>query len=203
MRAANMDAPPALEEKRKYTVADFEWLARLPEYADCRFEMHEGELVKMEPAGLWHSNRSVRISRLLDEYAERTGSGMVTSDGGHYSVEDDETLLAPDAAFTRMERLSDPELHAFVPVMPDLAVEVKSPRDSYAFMRRKTLLYLERGTTIVWLVYPERREVEVCALDADGDMTSEFVGEDDELSGGDVLPGFTLTLSRLFYQAGS
>ena len=120
MRAAYPDAPPVLDEKRSYTVADFEWLARLPQYADRRFELHEGEIVKMDPSGLWHSNRTARITRLLDEYAERTGSGMVTAEGGHFSIYDAETLLAPDCAFTRMERLAVPESQAFAPVMPDL-----------------------------------------------------------------------------------
>ena len=69
-------------------------------------------------------------------------------------------------------------------------------------MRRKAGLYLDRGTSIVWLMYPERREVEVCTLDEDGEIAYETVGADGELSGGDALPGFTLDLSRVFTQGG-
>ena len=90
--------------------------------------------------------------------------------------------------------------------MPDLAVETAAQipqRHIRLHAGRKAGLYLDRGTSIVWLVrrkagYPERREVEVCTLDADGEIAYETVGADGELSGGDALPGFTLDLSRLF-----
>ena len=185
-------------KRRKYTVADFDWLAQLPQYRDSRFEIVEGEIVDMPPVGEWHGFGSTRIGRLLDEFVEATSAGIVTSETGYYDKEDDETLLGPDVAFRRTDKPADPDSDRFVPVMPDLAVEIKSPGNSYLAMQRKARLYLKRGTEIVWLVYPERRQVEVCALDEDGEITSEIVSADGELSGADVLPGFTLPLSRLF-----
>ena len=185
-----------------YTVADFEWLARLPQYADRRFEIIEGEIVRMIPVGEWHGFGSNRIGRLLDEYVERTKAGIVTTETGYYDSQDEETMLAPDVAFRRTAQPANPDADSFVPTMPDLAVEVKSTGDSYSQMRRKAGLYLDRGTSIVWLVYPERREVEVCTLDEDGEIAYETVGADGELSGGDALPGFTLDLSRVFTQGG-
>ena len=185
-------------KRRRYTVADFDWLAQLPQYQDARFEIIEGEIVDMPPVGEWHGFGSNRIGRLLDEFVEATGAGIVTTETGYYDKQDEATLLGPDVAFRRTDKQPDPDSDGFVPRMPDLAVEVKSPNDSTLQLRRKARLFLERGTAIVWLVYPERRQVEVCALDAVGDMTREVIGADGELSGGDVLPGFTLPLSRLF-----
>ncbi len=155
----------------------------------------------MAPTGLSHGRQSNRIGRFLDEYAERTGLGVVTADTGYFAADDDETLLGPDVAFIRMERLDDPDSQQFVPAMPDLAVEVKSPNDTYAFIRRKAELYLRRGSRLVWLVYPDRRVVEVCRLDDAGELQIDSVSADDALSGEDVLPGFTLELSRVFSQA--
>ena len=181
-----------------YTIADLEWMAQLPEFADRCFELHEGELIEMPQPNDEHGYLAGEIyfyiRRFLAEH--RLGRGNVST--GHYSAYDKTTLLAPDVAFRRLDTETEPPLSSWVPRMPDLAVEVKSPNDSYTQIRRKALLYLERGTAIVWLVYPERRQVEVCALDADGEMTREVIGADGELSGAEVLPGFTLPLSRLF-----
>ena len=198
MREAIMDRAAQVDERRGYTVADFDWLLQMPEYADGKFELIEGEIITMDPVGFVHGHRATRIERLLDEYAERTGTGMVTTETGYYRAGDGETLLAPDVAFTRMENLPSPDSEEFVPVMPDLAVEIKSPNDTFAHMRRKAELYLRRGTQIVWLVYPERRGVEVCTLQETGEIAREFITEDGSLSGGDALPGFVLELRRLF-----
>ena len=185
-------------ERRKYTVADFDRLVQLPQYQDARFEIIEGELVKMDASGEVHGSFAFEIAARIWLHLQSTPLGIGTVETGHYSIDDDTTLLVPDVAFRRSDVKAEPPIAGFVPKMPDLAVEVKSPYDAYTHMRRKAQLYLERGTEIVWLVYPERRQVEVCALDAAGDMTREIVGADGELSGGDVLPGFTLPLSRLF-----
>ena len=185
-------------ERRKYTVADIDWLARLPEYADCRFELIEGEIVEMAPVGEWHGSLASLINRLLGNYADEHGMGRVTIETGYYDLGDDETVLAPDVAFRRLDTKANPPSSSFVTQMPDLAVEIKSPNDTYAHMRRKAELYLRRGTEIVWLVYPERRGVEVCTLDETGAIAREFIDEHSSLNGGDALPGFTLDLSRLF-----
>ena len=185
-------------KQRKYTVADFDWLAQLPQYRDSRFEIVEGEIVDMPPVGEWHGFGSTRIGRLLDEFVEATSAGIVTSETGYYDKEDDETLLGPDVAFRR--RTSQRIRTRIVSCPSCLTWLLKSNLQATA----TSLCSARRGSTssaaqeIVWLVYPERRQVEVCALDADGEITSEIVGADGELSGGDVLPGFTLPLSRLF-----
>ncbi len=195
---AEMIAPARPAERRRYTIADINRLAQQPEYADCRYELIEGELSEMSPVGEWHGFGATRIGRLLDEYVEATGAGIVTTETGYFAGDDDETLLAPDVAFRRTIFPPDPASNNFVPVMPTLVVEIKSPNDSYAHLRRKAELYLRRGTQIVWLVYPQRRGVEVCTLDATDAIVREFIDEQGSLSGGDALPGFVLELRRLF-----
>ena len=185
-----------------YTVADFEWLARLPQYADRRFEIIEGEIVSMDASGEMHGSFAVEIVYHIRHFMRNNELGRATVETGHFASYDDTTLLVPDVAFRRLDVSAELPNPGFVRQMPDLAVEIKSPNDSFRQMRRKAGLYLDRGTSIVWLVYPERREVEVCTLDADGEIAYETVGADGELSGGDALPGFTLDLSRVFTQGG-
>ena len=198
MRETIMDGATQFREQRRFTVPDLWRMAQLPEYADSHFELMEGEIVKMAPVGEWHGFGTTRIARLLDEYVEATSAGIVTTETGYFHGNDDETLLAPDIAFRRLDTKTNPPVHGWVAQMPDLAVEIKSPRDTYAHMRHKAELYLQRGTQIVWLVYPERRGVDVCTLDDAGALQTEFVDENGSLSGEDALPGFTLPLTRLF-----
>ncbi len=195
---AEMIAPVRPTERRRYTVADMDWLAQLPEYADCHFELIEGELREMAPVGEWHGSVAINLIFYLKAYVDRQGVGRLTTETGYYDLDDDETLLAPDIAFRQLDTSTNPPVRGWVEQMPDLAVEIKSPRDTFAHMRRKAELYLRRGTQIVWLVYPERRGVEICALDEAGEIVLDFIDETGSLSGGDALPGFVLELSRLF-----
>ena len=96
-------------------------------------------------------------------------------------------------------QLSDqpPVRRGAVPGMPDLAVEIKSPDDTYLSMRDKADYYVQHGCLIVWLVYPEKRIVEVYQSGNDLDL----LVAGDVLSGGEVLPGFSLAVEVLFGEA--
>ena len=78
--------------------------------------------------------------------------------------------------------------------MPDLAVKIKSPTDTITEMRETAAYYVANGSRLVWLVYPNYRLVEVYRPEAD----VEILGEDDTLTGGDVLPGFALPVRAIF-----
>jgi len=81
--------------------------------------------------------------------------------------------------------------------MPDIAVEVLSPSNTLPELRRKAEVYLRHGTTLVWLVNPDEKTVEIWRMD-DKKTTSETVGQGGALDGQPVLPGFRLELDTLF-----
>ena len=195
---AEMIARERLAERQGFTVADLWRMTQLPEYADCHYELHEGRLVDMPQPNELHAYLADEIFFYIRLYLMERRLGRVVREAGHYMLADKATLLAPDVGFRRIDTEVNPPESRWVAQMPDLAVEIKSPNDSYVGMRHKAELYLQRGTQIVWLVYPERRGVEVCTLDDAGALQTEFVAENGSLSGGDALPGFTLALTRLF-----
>ena len=198
MREMIMDRPAQLDMSRKYTVEDMRRMAKMPEYADCRFELIEGRLVEVSEPNELHGYLMLEIGLLIRLFLLEHAIGRVVVETGHHSPADEYTLLGPDVAFRRLDVKANPPASRWVAQMPDLAVEIKSPNDTYAAIQRKADLYLQRGTQLVWLVYPDRRGVDVCRLDEDGEMQREFVNEHGALNGEDVLPGFTLELSRLF-----
>ncbi len=79
-------------------------------------------------------------------------------------------------------------------VVPDLAVEVTSPTDSAEDQLRKISEYFRAGVRLVWVVYPHERCIHV--YEAWNQI--HVVTESGTLDGGTVLPGFSLSLDRLF-----
>ena len=82
-------------------------------------------------------------------------------------------------------------------VVGTVAVEVLSETNTKKEMDAKLKRYFEAGVKLVWYVDPKSRSA--VAYTAPTDATQ--IGPDGELNGGDVLPGFSLSLPWLFEEA--
>jgi len=84
-------------------------------------------------------------------------------------------------------------LEDFSDVPPDLAVEVLSPKDRPRQVLDKIGEYLQAGVWLVWVVDPmhERAAVYRSLTDV------QELALDDELDGGDVVPGFRCSLRAI------
>ena len=184
-------------QQRVYDIDDL-WQLVCDADDDKHYELIEGEIIEMAPTGEEHGYLTIRLGRFLDPFVEQHNLGRVTADTGYYPTEDRTTLLSPDVAFRSLEHAAEPPSQKWVPVMPDLAVEIISPSNTMAQIRRKAAIYLNHGTRLVWIIIPKTKSVEVCRLDASGKIQSEVIGADGALSGEQVLPGFSLELSALF-----
>ncbi len=125
---------------------------------------------------------------------------MVTAETGYHPPANRQTLLSPDIAFVSKARLPQPVPDKYVPLMPDLAVEIFSPRETLKRVRTKAEIYLNNDTGLVWIVMPGRQVVEVWRADGGAGIERETLGLGDSLSGEGVLPGFSLELPLLFKQ---
>ncbi|MDE2777886.1 MAG: Uma2 family endonuclease [Chloroflexota bacterium] len=185
-------------QERLYTVDDVWQLAQQPENERKHFYLIDGELFWDMPPGYIHGNLAGHIFRYLLNYAEAHDLGDGSVEAGYYPADDRHTLLGPDVAFIRKQDAPPTDHAQFVPRMPDLAVEIQSPSNTIAELRRKAAVYLANGAELVWLVLPEQRGVEVWRVGSSGEPMTDFVARDGSLSGEGVLPGFTLDLERLF-----
>ncbi len=160
---------------------------------DLRYELVEGIPIEMPPPAFDHSaTQSYLVARLLG-YVEEHSLGRVLVECDFRLSET--VVRRPDVAFVARERLpliTDP--HRFVPIPPDLAVEVISPSETALLILEKVTDYLRFGVRLVWLVYPQTRQVVIHRPDG----SAHTYGPDDALDGGDVLPGLTLPLARIF-----
>jgi len=79
-------------------------------------------------------------------------------------------------------------------VAPTLSVEVLSESNTLREMEMKRHDLFDAGTRLIWEIDPETRSAEVFTSAEE----STHIGEDGTLDGGDVLPGFRLSLKELF-----
>ena len=185
-------------QQQLYSIDDVWDLAHRPENDTVRFELLNGELFRRPPLNLECGQLPVRIVRYLHPFVEEWDLGVCTIASGYHPPDDRYTVLAPNVAFTCKTRLSRPLPEKYVPLMPDLAVEIMSPNDRLRQIRRKAALYLQQGTQLVWIVLPAEEGVDVCRAVAGEGINIEFVGRDGTLKGEAVLPGFELPLKNLF-----
>ena len=182
----------------RYDIDDVWEIVHRPENDDRRFELLDGELREYPPCGFQHGVLASELLFNIYDANERLSLGLVTARCGYHPPEDRWTVLGPSAAYTHNDRVQYPVSEKYASRMPDLAVEIASFCNPYEWVQRKLPKYLQNGAQLVWVVIPEKQGVEVCRLDADGNVQTEFIGADGRLSGEGVLPGFELELAVLF-----
>jgi Uma2 family endonuclease len=161
------------------------------------FELVDGVLVE-KAMGVYESLVAGVLIQLLWNFLEQNDLGIVLGADGALEVLPD-LVRIPDVSFIAWDRLPDEKLpRARIPVLaPDLAVEVLSQGNTEAEMERKLREYFEAGVRLVWYVDPETRTARVYTRPDE----VRLLHEDDTLDGGDVLPGFHLTLRECFDRA--
>lgn len=178
-------------QQRLYSVTEFEQLIARPDHEDRLFELIDGEIVEKAPTRE-HGIIAGNIITDFNIYLRQNPIGRAAVEARHRPIDDERNDRLPDVSF--VSDVSRPvEREGAALYMPDLAVEIQSPKDSLLKMLKKAEFYLAHGTKMVWLVYPAKRLVEVLTPD------DRFIlGEQETLSGGDVLPGFSMPVSAVF-----
>ncbi len=176
------------------TPLSVEQFDRLLEPDELRYELDEGELIEMTRPRVTHNRIVLKLTRVLLGYLETHALGeLFTSD--NLFVLGPTTKRAPDLSFILAARASTIDPARDIPGAPDLAIEVLSPSDKVEAMRRKIRQYLAAGAQVVWLVYPNTREVEVWGS-ASG--AARILGQDEILEAPELLPGFSCPVKSLF-----
>ncbi len=158
-------------------------------------ELIEGRVVELMPPGFEHGDIAAALIAILREFVKARGLGKVCGEVGFVLARNPDTVRAPDVAFLRTSRLPlGAQARSFIEGAPTLAIEIFSPEVRHRELEAKVQLYLQNGTEQVWIVYPDNRTILVRQPD---DSTVEY-GENDILSGGDILPGFSLQVRAIF-----
>ena len=166
----------------------------LHDHHDRLFELIDGTLVE-KTMGWKEAELAVIIATLLRNFVQANSLGKVFGADGMFRLEP-EQIRIPDVAFIAKQRFAGRTLAsgAFWDLGCDLAVEVISPGNTQREMERKLEEYFEAGVRLVWYVEPREKKVTVYTRpDA-----AVVLGEADQLTGGEVLPGLVIELKELF-----
>jgi Uma2 family endonuclease len=162
-----------------------------------RYELVNGEIRRMPPAGSEHGAVIMNIGAPLHQFVKAHGLGVVFgAETGFKIASDPDTVRALDLAFVRRERIPEAGVpRGFWPGAPDLAVDIISPSDTYTEVEEKVNAWLNAGTRMVLVLNPRARTVSMYTS-----HTKKVVRltESDTLDGGEVLPGFTCRVAELF-----
>ena len=80
-------------------------------------------------------------------------------------------------------------------LVPDLAVEVVSPNDTYSEVTKKAKQYLKDGVQLVWIVDPQQSQVIVYQQ---GQKVLHKLESEDMISGYNVIPDFEANVAQFF-----
>ncbi len=177
---------------RLCTVKEFEEFIARRQNRDRSFELIHGVIVEKTLNTELHGVIVVNIVFYVELYARAQKRGRLGVSVRNRTPNDDYNSRQPDISY--FTDTSRPIVTTgAVPQMPDLAVEVKSPDDSYKAMRERADYYLANGAQMVWLILTEKQTIEVHEP-----RKITILTVDDTLDGGELLPGFTLTVRTLF-----
>ncbi len=160
-------------------------------------ELVDGVLVE-KVMGFDESIYTRLLAGALLKYLERHDLGKLVDADGMVRLFPGLVRIA-DVAFISWKRFpKKTRKRGEIPtVAPDLVVEVLSKGNTRREMKRKLDEYFRAGVLMVWYVDPKRRTVTVFTDRGH----SILLEEDDQLEGGDILPGFTISIKDWFAEA--
>jgi Uma2 family endonuclease len=160
-----------------------------------RFELIDGELVRMSPTGPEHAGIEAFVGTVLNLFVLPRRLGLVLVGEPLFRLDPaSRQARAPDVAFVLRSRwLTRQRDHGAFVGSPDLAVEIVSPSDTAKAVQRKVEDWLAYGTLAVLVMFPD--EERVVLWNASGAVSLRC---EDELNLDPALPGFRCQVRELF-----
>ena len=185
-------APPApVSTPALLTAAEF--MAR---YENVHAELVKGVVKEYPVPGLEHGKICALIARLLGNHVEAHDLGHVMSnDSSVQTGTNPDTVRGGDVLFYSYERLPRGNVpKGLGPTAPDLVIEVRSPSDRWNEIIVKAGEYLKAGVRAIVVLDPKT----ATAIVYRDDELHQIFHNGDPLTLPDVLPGFSVAVSRLF-----
>ena len=167
----------------------------MAKYADRYAELVDGRPTEIEMPSMRHGLACVKATRFLDAFVDGHRLGRVFPNDSLFLIRrNPDVLRGPDVCYYSFARMPGAAPDGVCEVAPELAVEVKSPSNTWTELFVKVGEYLEAGVTAVLLIDPERRTASVYRSDT-GQVT---FAPSDTLTLPDVLPGFAVEVAKFF-----
>ncbi|MGH7598233.1 MAG: Uma2 family endonuclease [bacterium] len=172
------------EERTNLTIEEAEALAN-----GEPFELIDGRMV-FKMADTRHSNVQGILNGELYLYFKQNPIGKVLPQLSlRLWPENKHNFRLPDIAVFLNENLHEEE--KYQTRGPDLAIEIASDDDMASAVFAKARLYLEKGSRVVWVVFPTEKRVTIIT-------PTEWRWESDTLTCPEILPGFSIAVEKIF-----
>ncbi len=137
------------------------------DFEDCEAEWVDGEVILMPPVRLDHQFIAGFLYRLLFDFVERHGLGVVLQPPTRMYLQSRPSGREPDVLFVASAHASRLK-EASVDGPADLAIEVVSPESEERDRATKLVEYEAGGVLEYWLIDPLRRETYFYVVGEDG-----------------------------------
>ena len=172
-----------------------EELLRLPD--NSSMELVDGQIVEKHVSVESSEIEGLFYGRFFSFLMDHPIAKVYPSSLGYQCFDDAPTKVRkPDTSVIRIERIramSDPD-PGYMPIVPDLAVEIVSPNDLAYEVDAKVQEYLAAGFPLVWVARPLLRTLTVYPLRG----RPLIFTADDEITLEAVLPGFRGKVADFF-----
>ena len=155
-----------------------------------------GDIQIMPPTGGETGRKNSELIIDLGIWARQDGRGLVFDSSTGFLLPSGATR-SPDVSWVLRERLAgltEDQKRGFLPLAPDLVVELASPTDRTEELQAKMREYQANGVRLGWLILPLQRRVLVYKQGAEPECLDDAVRLADDVS----LPGFELDLAGLW-----
>jgi Uma2 family endonuclease len=163
---------------------------------DLRLELTPNrELIVMAPAGGESSERNFDLITDLGIWNRQTNLGRAfDSSGGYDFIAFGGGQPSPDVSWIEKSRLEGVNIVRFIPVVPDFVIELRSASDNLKPLQQKMREYQRVGVRLGLLIDPKKKQVEIYRPGRE----PEILESPTEVDCGEVMPGFVLSMSRIF-----
>ena len=163
---------------------------------DLRLELTPNrELIVMAPTFSISGKRNLNLGSQVYVWNETTELGEAFDSSSGY----DFTAMgggkpSPDVSWIEKSRLEGISLEQLCPVVPDFVIELRSTRDKLKPLQEKMVEYQRLGVKLGLLIDPQNKQVEIYRQGQE----PELLVSPTEIDCTEVMPGFRLSMSRIF-----
>jgi Uma2 family endonuclease len=162
-----------------------------------RIERNEnGQILLMPPTGLETGNYNLELGTEFALWNRKYKLGKVFDSSAGFTLPDT-SVKSPDVSWLNNQKwdsLSEEEKKRFSKIAPDFVLELRSESDELKPLKTKMEKWLENGVQLGWLVDTKNETTYIYRQNQETE-TKPFTAD---LSGENVLKGFTINLKRFF-----
>jgi Uma2 family endonuclease len=188
-----------MSDKPLLTAEEFAACKHLLPEAGRWHELHDGQTVLLSAPDDIHGTIVLNLSRFLAQWFQTqpvSSRGYACFDVGLWVRTQPDTVYVPAISIFRDGKPFSQFDQVIATEVPQLVIEVASSNDRREDMRLRTTAYQKLGVSEIWIPDPFKKEIQVIRKSSH----TLALGYWQFLEGGPALPGFRVSVEKVFSQ---